>query len=145
MRHRIRDRAGRGADHRQPVRDRLGERYAVALVARRQHEQVGVRMKLGEAIVRDRAEDGDSLAEAVMENVGVERGRGRRAAHPVARNGQAPRQILEVCERRHQHVVALAPHQRADREQRDRAVHAPRVALGSLPGCATVMSSGSTL
>ncbi len=120
----LRYRAGRRADHRQSVGDRLGESHSVALVARRQHEHIGARVQLVEAALRHRARDLDPLAEAVTADIGIERVGGRGIAGAVARDGQPPGQGRQTGERGHQHVVALARYDGADAQQRQRAVAA---------------------
>ena len=65
-RHGAGDRARRGAHHRQAVRQRLGQRHAVAFVEGRQHEDIGARVERAQAGIvqfavqhaRDRASRG---------------------------------------------------------------------------------------
>ena len=60
-------------------------------------------------------------AELVMLDVGPQPGGGRGIARAVAHDGETPGQIEQPGERLDQHVVALARHDRADRQQRDRS------------------------
>ena len=102
------------------MRDRLGERHAVAFEARRQHEQVGVGVQRREALIVDGAGEIDAVAETMPADRGVERRRWGGGRGAVGGEGHAPRQVAQRRQCLHQHVVAFAPHHGADREQRDR-------------------------
>ena len=124
-RHRVGNGAGRGADHRQAVRQRLGEGHAVAFEARRQHEQIGC---------RHRARRADPPAARPA------RRSGRRACGLRYRRRAAPPPPRRACGRRQSSAataesasgasaaistsIALARHDRADREQPHDAVAA---------------------
>ena len=146
-RHRVGNGAGRGADHRQAVRDRLRVGHAVALEARRQHEQVGRRIERGDAVRRQRAENVDPIGKPVACDVGIELRRRRRIARAVAHDGQPPRQIVQRRQRLDQHVIALARHHRSrPRASRTDAVAASlgRSRRDRCPDGAMVMRSGGT-
>ena len=88
----------------------------------------------------------DARRQPMARDVGLEP-RGRRGiAAAVAHDGEAPGQIDQAGERLDQHVIALARHDGADGEQRDRAAYRCRCDQRprSVPGGATVMRSAGT-
>ena len=117
--------AGRGADHRQAVRDRLGIGHAIALEARRQHEQIGggVRARRGARRRPRRARRrGRQARDARCRHRAARLPLRSRVRSPAM--VKSPRQIDERRQRLDQHVIALARHHRADREQPHDAVAA---------------------
>ena len=107
-------------DHRQPVRDRLGIGHAVAFVARRQHEQVGRRIEARQPLGRHDAGKlhavGREAAMAIC-SVSAAAVAGLRPGSPAitSRHGRSG----NLAQRRDQHVIALAGHDRADRQEID--------------------------
>ena len=71
---------------------------------------------------------------------------GGRGVARIAHDGEMPRQVDEGGERLDQDVVAFARDQRADGQQRDRALMVPRHdgSRGRCPARATVMRSAGT-
>jgi len=70
------------------MRNRLGERHAIAFEARRQYKKISSRIERGETLRRDHAGDDDPIGEIETRDVAVEAR--RRVAFATARRSSAP-------------------------------------------------------
>ena len=115
--HQFGNRAGHGAHHRDAAGERLGDGHAVAFVAGRQHEHVGLLERLLELRVVELAGQRDAVDDAgdvdLLTQCSDVIGRQRVAAD--AR--QVPREQPQLGDRVEQHVVALARNQAAHAQQ----------------------------
>ena len=114
--------------HRQPTFQRFGDRHPVAFPVGRQCEQVSRTPKLFQRRVVDLARKAHIIRDVQFLGERHQRARIDRIAIRRTDDGELPVEIEQPCHRAQQHVVALAPHQRADRDDAARRPPGSRTA-----------------
>ncbi len=117
----IRNRAGRGADDRQPARERLGDRHSVTFVQRGQHEQIRAVVVRAERRRIQVAGEPDAMREPLRAQQRPHARHRRRVALEAAGTRQAPVARRNRRQRAQQQLVSLSRRQRRHAEHGDLA------------------------